>query len=221
MDRREALKKLGVGTAIAVSAPALLPSTRVAYAASGGIGQTGLVGVPLAGDPVPWNRTYDAANSWREVKFHFDNSSVSCADGSAPEFSVQWRIVSVSFAKRNGWKRIRMTSVRGDANVPYHQSYPAGYELASSPLVKTTYSGGGYGAVAYSTTFLMRNRYEWGEKKDQDGYVDGSTSYVVGARCRWHCPGASTDVVAEYQFSGSALGTPSTVNVSWDDQAPA
>ena len=221
MDRREALKKLGVGTAVAIAAPAVLPTTRVAYAASGGIGQTGLIGVPPAGDPVPWTPIYDPANAWREVRIEFDTSAVTSADGSTPEFSAQWRIASTTMPSSKGYKRLRVTTLRTDANVPFDPSYPAGTEIASMPLVKNSFSGGAYGPTVYALTFLIRERYKNDEKKSDDGALDANTSYTMVAMCRWHTPGASTDVVAEYAFSGTGLNMPTVTNLSWDDQAPA
>jgi hypothetical protein len=205
MDRREALKKLGAGVAIAVVTPAVLPSTRVAHAASGGIGSTGLIGVPEAGqDPVWYPAVGSGSNRKREVGIVFDNSGISCADGSTPEFSVEWRIASIFFDSR-GPKPVRLSVGAGST------------EYATTPLVSSAYSGGGYGAVSYGTSFTMK-KYRRDNKQDILRPFDIA---LLVARCRWHCPGASEDVVAEYAFAGTAYFAPDVTNLSWDDAASA
>jgi len=205
MDRREALKKLGAGAAIAVVTPVALPSTRVAYAASGGIGNTGLLGVPESGQVIPWSLgPSTGSRRKREVTIIFDNSAVSCADGSTPEFSVEWRIASVFFDSR-GPKPVRLSVSSGTT------------EYATTPLVNSGYWGGGYGATSYGTSFTMK-------KFRSNGRQDILRPYDIAllvARCRWHCPGATEDVVAEYTFAGTAYFTPFVSNLSWDDAASA
>ena len=132
----------------------------------------------------------------------FDNSSVSCADGSTPEFSVRLRIASVSFDSR-GPKPVRL-SVSGD-----------GTEYATTPLVSSGYSGGGYGANAYGTSFTVE-KFRSNGKQELLRTLD---AWQVVAECRWHCPGASEDVVAEYAFSGTGNSAPTVSNLWWDDTA--
>ena len=205
MDRREALKKLGAGTAIALATPAVLSSSRVAYAASGGVGNTGLIGVPEAGqDPVWYPVAGSGSARKRQVGIVLDNSAISCVDGSTPEFSVQWRIASVSFDSR-GPKPVRLRVSAG------------GTDYATMPLVNSGYTGGGYGAVSYGTDFTMKKLRSNGKQELLRSY----DQWQLVAMCRWHCDGASEDVVAEYAFSGSGSSSPSVSNVSWDDAASA
>lgn len=205
MDRREALKKLGAGTAIAAAGPVLLPSFNVAHAASGGIGETGLLGVPIAGAPVPYFHVQGSGSSRRrQVGITIDNGGVSCANGSTPEFSVQWRVVGVLFDSR-GPKPVRLVVNGG------------GTELASSPLRETGFWGGSYGSVSSTESVVM-------QKLRSNGRADLLRSgdlWSIEARCRWHCPGSSVDVVAEYFFGGSGYGGPIVYNTAWNDAASA
>ena len=206
MDRREALKKLGAGAAIAVAAPAVLPSSRVAHAASGGVGNTGLIGVPESGEPPEWYPVQTTGSDRkREVAFVFDNAAISCVDGGTAEFSVQWRIASIALDS-GGPKPVRFAVSGG-----------GGSEYATTPLVNSGFSGGGYGAVSYDLSFSLK-KYRSNGKQD---LLRNRDDWQLVALCRWHCPGATEDLVAEYAYVGSSNSTPSVSNISWDATAAA
>ena len=78
MDRREALKRLGVGSALVVSAPLLLDSFNVAHAASG---------IPDGGTAVPGVLPNAKTNS---VTIDFDQDAFG-VDGEL--LSFQWNVI--------------------------------------------------------------------------------------------------------------------------------
>jgi len=207
MDRRDALKKISVGAALATAGPLLLPSTRVAYAASGD-GDTGLLGLPVAGAPLPFS-SYpfsDNRNHWRQVSIYPDMGGVTCDDGNAPIITYQWRINSTIFGAPWWIQQLRLTE-----QTTYLPD-PAGTQLSITPGSMTGYNGPtGYSALSYATGFLLRKTYPWG-----DGWIPATDVWSVECRVRWHCDGASNDVEAEYLFSGTGNSQPSVANTSWN-----
>lgn len=207
MNRREALKKLTVGTALVAASPAVLPSTRVAYAASGDE-ETGLVGLPQAGAPLPFSGYpfSDNRNHWRQVSIAPDMSGVTCASGNAPIITYQWRINSVTFGAPWWIQHLRLTEQTT------YLADPAGTQLAITPGSMTGYSGPtGYSALSYASGFLLRKTYPWG-----DGWIPATDVWSVECRVRWRCDGAANDVEAEYLFSGMGNSQPSVTNTSWN-----
>lgn len=88
MDRREALKKLGVGGAIVLASPVIVPSFRVAHAASGD---------PPSDPPDPntpgvivVDDTQGASNHGYDLTISPD--AVSCGPGSVTTVDVAWQI---------------------------------------------------------------------------------------------------------------------------------
>jgi len=204
MDRREALKKLGAGGVLIVASPAILPTVNVAHAASPGA--TGLVGVPVAGDPLPFapapfpNSKYGQ----KQVSVVPDMSGVTCEDQSSPIVTCEWRIVSVGWQKRKiAYLRITEQSSGSD---------PAGTQLIAMPPSNTGFSGPtAYSSPSYATGFLVRKGSSRGDVK-----IDQRDDYSVEVRVRWHCDGASDDIEAEYVFDGVGTNAPTATNTSWN-----
>ncbi len=206
MDRREALKKLGLGGALIVASPVILPVVRVAHAASPA--ETDLVGVPDPGAPVPFGPLPSAQGKFakKQVAIVPDMSGVTCANQSMPLISYEWRIVSARWGKPKDPDFLRI--VEATSNV----KDPAGTQLAVMPPNATGYNGPTpYSAPSYASQFLIRK----GSSKGDIGF-DKNDRYSVELRVRWHCDGATSDLEAEYLFSGVDVDTPSVTNTSWN-----
>ena len=97
MDRRQAIKKLAAGTAIAAGGSVVLSSREVAYAASAP--GTGLTNVPGPSEPLPVGTT----NNGNGTVTLSDVSSPSCSSGSLSR-SYSWRINGFDIKGGNTWK---------------------------------------------------------------------------------------------------------------------
>lgn len=206
MDRREALKKLGLGGALVVASPVILPVVRVAHAASPG--DTDIVGAPDAGEPIPFGPLPNAQGKWakKQVAIIPDMSEVTCADQSAPLISYEWRINSVMWGKPNKPRFLRLVEATNNTQDP------AGTQLAITPPSTTGYNGPTpYSAPSYSSGFLIRK----GSSKGDEGF-DKTDQYAVEMRVRWQCDGATSDIEAEYLFNGVDVATPTVTNTSWN-----
>ena len=159
MDRREALKKLGAGGALLVASPVILPTVRVAHAASPT--DTGLTGTPAPGDPLPYVPASfpNAKFKQKQVSIAPDMASVQCADQSVPIITYEWRIVSVSWQKRKAaYLRITESSTNGND--------PAGRQLIAMPVSRSGFSGPtAYSAPSHSPDFLIRKGSSKGDVK--------------------------------------------------------
>ena len=67
-----------------------------------------------------------------------------------------------------------------------------------------------YSAPSYASSFLIRKAGSQGDVK-----IDQRDEYVVEARVRWHCDGATSDLEAEYTFAGIGVNAPSVTNTSY------
>lgn len=205
MDRREALKKLAAGGALVATSPVILPSVRVAHAASPT--GTDMSGLPAPGEPVPFGDVPISGGKFakRQVGIVIDNSAVSCADGSAPLVTYEWRIVSGRW--QNEKKPFQLRIAEATTNV----LDPAGAQLAITPPGTTGFSGPtAYSAPSWANGFVVR---KLGKKADET--IKNQDSYAVEVRIRWFCDGSSSAVEAEYLFTGQGSGTPSVTNTSW------
>jgi hypothetical protein len=103
MDRREALKKLGAGSAIAATGSFVLSSSNVAYAQSGG--NSDLTGLPASDEPLPITvQTTMSSNGKKGTVIISDNTTPMCGDQS-PNRHYCWRINSFKVKGGNGWKQ--------------------------------------------------------------------------------------------------------------------
>ncbi len=97
MDRREAIKKLAAGGAIAATGSMVLSSREVAYAASAP--GTGLTNVPGPTEPLP----VSATNNSNGTVTLTDASSPSCSVGSLTR-TYSWKINGFNLKGGNSWK---------------------------------------------------------------------------------------------------------------------
>lgn len=97
MDRRQAIKKLAAGTAIASTGSLVLSSRDVAYAASAP--GTGLTDVPGPSEPLPITVT----NNSNGTVTLGDATSPSCGSGT-PTSSYSWRINAFNIKGGRTWK---------------------------------------------------------------------------------------------------------------------
>jgi hypothetical protein len=103
MDRREALKKLGAGSAIAATGSFVLSSSNVAYASSHDTG--GLSGLPEVGEPLPITvQTSLSSNGKKGTVTISDNTTPMCGN-QLPNRHYCWRINSFNVKGGNGWKQ--------------------------------------------------------------------------------------------------------------------
>lgn len=205
MDRRDALKKLAAGGALVVTSPVILPSVRVAHAASPA--GTGMNGLPAPGEPVPFVDVPATGGRFdrRQVGIVIDNSGVECEDGSLPLVSYEWRIVSTS------WQHDKKTYQLRLAEATSSVADPAGTELASTPPSASGFSGPtAYSAPSWAGAFVVRKRGKLGDETLKNG-----DSYAVETRIRWQCDRSRSAVEAEYLFTGQGDATPSVTNTSW------
>ncbi len=205
MDRREALKKLGAGGVLIVASPVILPSIRVAHAASPG--ETGLTGVPAAGDPLPYQPIPFPNSSLKKTQVTVapDHALVTCEDQSPPIVSCEWRIISVTWQKSKA-AYLRITEAVAST------SNPVGTQLVAMPPSVSGFSGPtGYSAPSYASGFLIRKGSSTGDVK-----IDQRDRFDVEARVRWHCDGATSDVEAEYVFSAIGTDSLTVTNSTWN-----
>ena len=204
MNRRDALKQLGVGGAMVIASPVVLPTFQVAHAASPA--DTGIVGAPEPGAPLPYAPASfpNAKYKKQQVSIVPDMLSVGCADQSLPIITYEWRIVTVDWQKRKAaYLRITEQSTNGND--------PAGTQLIAMPASNSGFSGPtAYSAPSYASNFLIRKGSSTGDVK-----IDQRDEYVVEVRVRWHCDGATSDLEAEYTFNGIGVNAPTVTNTSY------
>lgn len=91
MDRREALKKLGAGTAISGAGSLILSSRDVAHAMSHG--GTGLSGAPANGSPPPFYFSLYQGDKKIDLRL-MNPTAATCTGGGSPTVSYQWTLQS-------------------------------------------------------------------------------------------------------------------------------
>jgi hypothetical protein len=102
MDRREALKKLAAGGAIAATGSVVLSTRDVAYAFSGA--NSGLSGLPASDQPLPITaQTTMSSNGKKGTVTISDTTAPMCGTQSAGRHYC-WRINSFNVKGGNGWK---------------------------------------------------------------------------------------------------------------------
>lgn len=205
MDRREALKKLGAGGALVIASPVILPSIRVAHAASPG--ETGISGTPAPGESLPYTEIPfpNAQFKKKQVSIAPDHAAVTCDDQSLPLISYEWRIVSVT------WQKPKVAFLR-ITEATASTSNPVGTQLVAMPPSASGFSGPtAYSAPSYASAFLIRKGTSKGDRN-----FDKNDRYAVEMRVRWHCDGATSDIEAEYLFNGIATDSVTVTNTSWN-----
>lgn len=186
MNRRDAIKKLAAGGAVTLGASAVLSSNNVAFAASPP--DTGLVGVPADGAPLPvaftpngdGTVTIDAA------------SGASCAAGGSPTVTYAWKVNSFSFS---GGNRHLILSSNGQT-------------------LHDTTGGSGYSAAGTGYTAVDLAKTNNGRKRNIKP-LDASDAYSISVLVTWQCSGANSALEAEYVINGNGPNAPSAPNSNW------
>ncbi len=183
MDRREALKKLAAGGAIAATGSMVLSTRDVAYAASAP-GTGGLTGIPGPGEQLPITvQTSLSNNGKRGTVTISDNTSPTC-DSGPPNRWYSWRINSSNIKGGNGWK---LQIKDGADNQVIREFIDSGF----------TTSDPNHGTV------LLRKANNGGKAKP----LDRGDDYSVDMMVTWQCQGAAA-VEAVYRFSSSSPDSP-------------
>ena len=187
MNRREAIKKLGTGSAVAFGASAVLSSRDVAFAASPP--DTGLINVPSTGAPLPFAF---APNGDGTVTIDA-TSSATCAAGGSPTVTYAWKVNSFSFSGGN-----RHLIVKSNGQTLHDTTGGSGYSSTST---------------SFSTIDLAKTNN--GSKRNIKP-LDATDTYNVSVLITWQCTGANSALEAEYVISGTGATSPSASNSSWN-----
>jgi hypothetical protein len=186
MDRREALKKLAAGGAIAATGSMVLSTRDVAYAMSGG---TGLTDIPGPDDPLPFvfqNNTNGTVTIQSAV-------TPSCAGSGSATTTYSWRILGYNVSGGN-----RNFFMRNAADTADLQAGPTPNTCSSCPM---PYVG------PTSTHNAVTLRKTNNGKPKQLKALDAGDYYEIGLLVTWQCPGAP-HVEAEYRFWGTYPNNP-------------
>ncbi len=189
MDRREALKKLAAGGAIAATGSVVLSSRDVAYAASGP--GTSLTEIPGPSEPLPITVQTNISNNGKTGTVTVgDNTSPTCGSGTMMR-SYSWRINSYNISGGNSWKLQIKDS--NDSQV-------------IADFISTNFSqpNSNHGIV------LLRKANNGGAAKP----LDRDDDYSVDMFVTWQCSGAGAYVEAIYRFSAT-FPDPPTVSVQY------
>jgi hypothetical protein len=197
MDRRDAIKKLAAGGAIAAGASTVLSTNDVAFAASPP--GTGLSGVPGPGESLPID--YDQ-NTNGTVTVG-DGSTVTCVGGGTPTITYAWRIMA--FRLQGGSRRFFIYNTSDVQLQQSSGSNSGGYTVCSSGCSP------GY---APNSNFASVNLRKTTPSVAIDVLDDGDT-YSVQVLVTWRC-GSNNPVRAEYRLDGTYPAAPSVSVVSWN-----
>ncbi len=176
MDRREAIKKLAAGTAIASGGSMILSSRSVAYAASAP--GTGLIDVPGPSEPLPVSVTQD-----RDGIILGDVSSPRCGSGGQPgdlTTVYSWQINDFNVSGGNGW---RLLIVEPGTNTVI---------MGSTGVYSPT-------STAHGTVELRKANKNQPKAKN----LTIGDYYDVTMMVTWKCAGAGSYLQAEYRFVSS------------------
>jgi len=187
MNRRDAIKKLAAGGAVTLGASAVLSSNDVAFAASPA--DTGLVGVPADGAPLPISFV---PNGDGTVTINAA-SSASCTSGASPTVTYAWKVNSFSFSGGN-----RHLIVSSNGQTLHDTTGGSGYSSAST---------------AFSTVNLAKTN---NGRKRKIKPLEASDSYSISVLITWQCSGANSALEAEYVLNGVGPNSPSAPMSSWN-----
>jgi hypothetical protein len=183
MDRREALKKLATGGAIAAGGSFVLSSNAVAYAASG---PPVVSGIPEEGQPLPVSIP------------PFSNSSgiLTISDASIPIYTGGGTSVQTTHAWRiNGYTLSQNSATGIEIRSGGLLLQAAGNPSCTSGCGDTSYHQGTDTADVQPTAGNGKN------KKFKSG-----NAYDIGLLIEWLVPGVQT-ITAEFQVSGTIGGS--------------
>jgi hypothetical protein len=187
MNRRDALKRLAAGGAIAAGGSFVLSSNGVAFAAS--IGDTGLIGAPAPGSPVAISVGQAGPGGSGQVVVIGNAQQVSCSSGSLMA-RYGWRINSFNLAPPPG-----SSLVLSDSNgTPITSSISGNFTALNSNhgTVRITRSNG---------TPLKRDSYDISQMVEWQ--CSGSTAYL---RATYRLIGTGTNPPSVQQESWQIIG---------------
>ena len=174
MDRREALRKLAIGGALAAGGSMVLSSNNVAFAASA----EPLSGIPTQGQSLPVAPSSSASSGTVTLSYA---SQAVCASGDRVETTYAWRINGFVL-KKNGSEGMFLTS--GGTTI----RAASGNTCIGCPAP----SSGAYVAGTGTATIQPLGKNAKFQKGD---------SYNVGLLVTWACPHRT--VSAEFALTGA------------------
>lgn len=197
MDRREALRKLAAGGAIAAGGSFVLSSNRVAYAASVG----GVTGIPAPGEPLPIAYAIiDPLFQDSRIQV-IDTTTPACVDASPVTTTHSWKINKFDVGGNVSRTWVELWDADNDTKIIEAQATSGGISQAVC----------GPGCTGYSspTSFNGFTLKRWRDEIFGDEYVDWKNGdyYEVDTLISWSCAGHPT-VQGEYRIAGTFPDTP-------------
>jgi hypothetical protein len=190
LNRREAIRKLAAGGAVAAGASVVLSSHDVAFAASPP--DTGLTNVPGSTEPLP---IAFMPNTNGTVTVG-DATSPACTSGGGPTVTYSWKVNSFSFSGGN--RHLLVVNAANLSQIIHDTSGSSGY---SSPNT-------GHPAVELRKTNNGRKR--------QIKPLESGDSYSISVIVTWQCSGANSALEAEYTLMGMGSNPPAVGVSSYD-----
>jgi hypothetical protein len=190
MNRRDAIKKLAAGGAVAAGASVVLSSNDVAFAASPP--DTGLTNAPGPGEPLPLAFT---PNSNGTVTMNA-TSPAACISGGTPTVMYSWKVNSFSFSGGN--RHLLLVNANNLSQVIHDTQGSTNYSPASTSL-----------------TAVELRKTNNGKKRNIKPLDPGDT-YNISVLISWQCAGANSVLEAEYTITGSGSAPPGAANSSYN-----
>lgn len=209
MDRREAIRKLAAGGAVAVGASTVLSSRDVAYAAS--VPGTGLSDVPGPGEPLPISSSSGNGNGTVLIG---DASGAVCDGGSSsPSSTFAWRINAYNVADTPTilGPLPPQFLIKNSADVAV---IVAGTNFSNNcSICPTPYSS----PTSTNSTVSLRKRLfvNLFGGIEIEVPLSAGDSYDIGLMRTWQCAGAGSAVTAEYRMTGVYPNAPTVENISY------
>jgi hypothetical protein len=190
VNRREAIRKLAAGGAVAVGASAVVSTRDVAYAASPA--NTNLSNVPAELDPLPISFS---ANANGTVTIG-DVTPAACIGGGTPTITYSWKVNGFSLSGGNRHLLVVNASNPND-------------------VIHDTTSSTGYSSPSTSHPAVELRKTNNGKKRTIKP-LDSSDSYNVSVIVTWQCGGENSALEAEYTFAGVGSNPPSVGNTAYN-----
>lgn len=177
MNRRDALRKLAAGGAIATTGSVVLSSRQVAHAASPP--STGLSNVPGSSDPMSMAST----NNPNGTVTLTDTVTPTCVSGSLTT-TYAWRINGYDIGPGN-----RHFHLRNAADTATLQQGPSTDTCSACPMPYV-------GPTSSDMSITLRKTNNGGQLKP----LDSGDFYDIGLLVTWQCSGHSAALTAEYRM---------------------
>lgn len=187
MNRRDAIKKLASGGAVAAGASLVLSSNDVAFAASPA--DTGLSNVPGANEAL---QVTFSPNQDGTVTIG-DGEAPACLAGGVPTVTYSWKVNTFSFSGGN-----RHLLIVNANNLSQVIQDATGSSVYSPPNTD-------HGVIELRKTNNGRKR--------TIKQLDPGDTYSISVIVTWQCAGANSALEAEYTLTGNGPAAP-TVGVS-------